>query len=139
MIVINICLVCGTPGLRGIAFSIFSNYTSMWHRFLSTEIISLIVFCNTVEVFLKSICPKLEFCILFCLKVTKMSLWFRVPTKHSSARNATGCEKQTDLDMEDKLTKLLEMFPQRNRSELLEVTAFLLLIQFLTKAIFVGL
>ncbi|GAA6068115.1 SWI/SNF-related matrix-associated actin-dependent regulator of chromatin subfamily A containing DEAD/H box 1A, partial [Tachysurus ichikawai] len=44
----------------------------------------------------------------------------KVPTKHSSARNATGCEKQTDLDMEDKLTKLLEMFPQRNRSELLE-------------------
>ncbi|KAG7332383.1 hypothetical protein KOW79_004217 [Hemibagrus wyckioides] len=45
----------------------------------------------------------------------------RVPTIHSSAWNTKGCEKQTDLEMDEKLTKLLEMFPQRNRSELLEV------------------
>ncbi|KAK3565777.1 hypothetical protein QTP86_015040 [Hemibagrus guttatus] len=45
----------------------------------------------------------------------------RVPAIHSSARSATECEKQTGLEMEDKLAKLLEMFPRRNRSELLEV------------------
>ncbi|KAB5567498.1 hypothetical protein PHYPO_G00233460 [Pangasianodon hypophthalmus] len=45
----------------------------------------------------------------------------RGPTIHSSARKAKECEKQTNLEMEDKLNKLLEMFPQRNRSELLEV------------------
>lgn len=39
-------------------------------------------------------------------------------------RNGTVCEKQTNLEMEDKLTRLLEIFPQRSRSELLEVTAF---------------
>ncbi|XP_017324361.1 SWI/SNF-related matrix-associated actin-dependent regulator of chromatin subfamily A containing DEAD/H box 1A isoform X2 [Ictalurus punctatus] len=45
----------------------------------------------------------------------------RVPTVQSSARNATECEKQKSLEMEEKLAKLLEMFPQRNRSELLEL------------------
>ncbi|KAF5905300.1 ATP-dependent helicase 1A, partial [Clarias magur] len=45
----------------------------------------------------------------------------RVPTIQASARKATVCEKQTNLEMEDKLTKLLEMFPQRSRSELQEV------------------
>ncbi|KAF4072232.1 hypothetical protein AMELA_G00260750 [Ameiurus melas] len=45
----------------------------------------------------------------------------RVPTVQPSARNATECEKQKSLEMEEKLAKLLEMFPQRNRSELLEV------------------
>lgn len=61
---------------------------------------------------------------IVCLKVTKMNLSFRVPTVQSSARNATECEKQKSLEMEEKLAKLLEMFPQRNRSELLEVTIF---------------
>lgn len=76
---------------------------------------------------------------IVCLKVTKMNLSFRVPTVQSSARNATECEKQKSLEMEEKLAKLLEMFPQRNRSELLEVTVFLLLTQFLKKDIFVAL
>lgn len=61
---------------------------------------------------------------IVCFKVTKINLSFRVPTVHSSARNATECEKQKSLEMEEKLAKLLEMFPQRNRSELLEVTIF---------------
>lgn len=73
-----------------------------------------------------------------CLKVTKLSLPFRGPAIQSSARNSAECEKQTNLEMEDKLTKLLEMFPQRTRSELLEVIVFLFLTQFLEKDIFVG-
>lgn len=67
--------------------------------------------------------------------MTKIYLWFRVPAIHSLAWIATECEKQTDLEMDEKLTKLLEMFPQRNRSELLEVN----LVQFLKKDIFAGL
>ncbi|XP_062854392.1 SWI/SNF-related matrix-associated actin-dependent regulator of chromatin subfamily A containing DEAD/H box 1A [Trichomycterus rosablanca] len=40
--------------------------------------------------------------------------------KQPSAKTTKECEKQTNMEM-DKVAKLLEMFPQRSKSELLEV------------------
>ncbi|XP_046728087.1 SWI/SNF-related matrix-associated actin-dependent regulator of chromatin subfamily A containing DEAD/H box 1A isoform X2 [Silurus meridionalis] len=45
----------------------------------------------------------------------------RGPTTQSTLNNSKECEKHTNPEMEDKMATLLEMFPQRSRSELLEV------------------
>ncbi|XP_036434337.1 SWI/SNF-related matrix-associated actin-dependent regulator of chromatin subfamily A containing DEAD/H box 1A isoform X2 [Colossoma macropomum] len=43
------------------------------------------------------------------------------PAIQQSAKKARECEEHIDLNLEEKVAKLLEMFPQKSRSEILEV------------------
>ncbi|KAL7885056.1 hypothetical protein AOLI_G00078260 [Acnodon oligacanthus] len=43
------------------------------------------------------------------------------PAVQPSAKKARECEEHIDLNLEEKMAKLLEMFPQKSRSEILEV------------------
>ncbi|XP_017570277.1 SWI/SNF-related matrix-associated actin-dependent regulator of chromatin subfamily A containing DEAD/H box 1A isoform X2 [Pygocentrus nattereri] len=43
------------------------------------------------------------------------------PAVQPSAKKARECEEHIDLNLEEKVAKLLEMFPQKSRSEILEV------------------
>ncbi|KAL6458813.1 hypothetical protein MHYP_G00322850 [Metynnis hypsauchen] len=43
------------------------------------------------------------------------------PAIQPSAKKARECEEHIDLSLEEKVAKLLEMFPQKSRSEILEV------------------